>query len=632
MNSFGHRSNSAKMIGYTKKEIDSYLSKNLKNFKNSQKRNNLKHNISYKTSDNFYPRNNSIKNIYNKLSTTSLSKKNEKYGNFFIFGKRELAFNKSMREGRKVFKYHQSTIDEEDEKINKKRKISSLYITESLFKRNKTTLPLIDKDKSIVDEYDISFLNINKNDQKTRNKKDVIYLRNISLNKEREKKTKERKEFLVSQKLIRKNDILVKYNIKENSLVNYVQNMRDYLTDKYTLDIKNEKYKVINENNKNKLEIINDKVRDLTSNFKLYNEIFLPKYNEYIKRVIKQRDLEKKKDNIYLNKIYTLQRSILTIKNKINKCQNEKDNIIREMLLQISIKEKKLHLPEYYYDILVNNIPYNELKEKYNINKKEFDRVLEYKTNLDDGEEEIIEEKLRRLENDNIESMFNYNKERDNILTLNKQKIQVEYEIKNDTIINNIENVISIKEKILENIIKKYKKLSQDKSFLLKTLNKKKNKHTKLYHKIKLLFENLNNYIKYNFYEKKKEKIKGEITEEMLIIEIIKKLERIIAIFLEKNRQLTKNNSEQIKNYKNMIEKKKKILKTTEIRKNIDMELEKQRKKVFEKYNKIIYLQRRKIPIFNISEKKLNIKKSKSQQGINSEQIDDYLYDLNSED
>ena len=302
------------------------------------------------------------------------------------------------------------------------------------------------------------------------------------------------------------------------------------------------------------------------------------------------------------------------------------------MLLQISIKEKKLHLPEYYYDILVNNIPYNELKEKYNINKKEFDRVLEYKTNLDDGEEEIIEEKLRRLENDNIESMFNYNKERDNILTLNKQKIQVEYEIKNDTIINNIENVISIKEKILENIIKKYKKLSQDKSFLLKTLNKKKNKHTKLYHKIKLLFENLNNYIKYNFYEKKKEKIKGEITEEMLIIEIIKKLERIIAIFLEKNRQLTKNNSEQIKNYKNMIEKKKKILKTTEIRKNIDMELEKQRKKVFEKYNKIIYLQRRKIPIFNISEKKLNIKKSKSQQGINSEQIDDYLYDLNSED
>ena len=300
MNSFGHRSNSAKMIGYTKKEIDSYLSKNLKNFKNSQKRNNLKHNISYKTSDNFYPRNNSIKNIYNKLSTTSLSKKNEKYGNFFIFGKRELAFNKSMREGRKVFKYHQSTIDEEDEKINKKRKISSLYITESLFKRNKTTLPLIDKDKSIVDEYDISFLNINKNDQKTRNKKDVIYLRNISLNKEREKKTKERKEFLVSQKLIRKNDILVKYNIKENSLVNYVQNMRDYLTDKYTLDIKNEKYKVINENNKNKLEIINDKVRDLTSNFKLYNEIFLPKYNEYIKRVIKQRDLEKKKKIIYI--------------------------------------------------------------------------------------------------------------------------------------------------------------------------------------------------------------------------------------------------------------------------------------------------------------------------------------------
>ena len=512
MYSFENRSNSARTINFTKKEIYSYLSKNLKNKRNSYKRNNnLNSNISSKTSDNFYSKNNKSRNIFNKLSPSNLSKSITKYGNFFIFGKRELAFNKSIKEGRKVFKYHQSALDREDQKINKERKKNSLYLTESLFKRNKTMFPLVDKDKSNLEEYEFSSLNINKINENNNNKNDIIYLKNIISNNEREIERKKRKDFIISKKLLRKNDILTKYNIKENNLVKYINNFRDYLVDKYTLNIKKEKFRVINENNKNNLEIINDKVRDLTSNYKLFNERFLPRYNEYIKRVIKQRDLEKKKDNIYINKIYSLQKNIINIKNKINKCQKEKDKIIREMILQISIKEKKLHLPEYYYDILANNSSYNELKEKYGINEKEIERILQYKTNLDNGEEEIVIEKLKRLKSDNIELMCSYNKERENIFILNKQKKEIEDEVINHKINENINIVISQKEKNLENIIKKYKKLSSDKYFLLKNLNKKKNKHTKLYHKIKLLFENLNDYIKYNFSKENKETIKGEI-------------------------------------------------------------------------------------------------------------------------
>lgn len=636
MISYNHRSNSAKNI-FSKKEINNYFSKKTKNQNNSL-RITRNYNLKSSATDNFYLKNN-IRNLFNKLNSTTINKSKTKYDNFFIFGKRELAFQKSMEEGRKVFKYHQSTIDIEEEKSKRIRKKNTLYLTEALLKKNKTMLPLIDKDrdKLTFEINDLSLYNINKNDKNPHTcniKKDVILLRNISLNKEKQKEMKKNKDYLISKKLQKKNDILSKYNPKENSLNNYIENLRNFCIDKYTLDVKNEKFKVINENNNNKFEIINDKVRDLTASYKLYSQNFLPKYNEYIKRILKERDLEKQKDNIFLNKIYILQKNLLSIKNKINKRQNEKDNLIRQMLLQICIKEKKINLPEYYYDILVKNMKYNELKEKYGdeITKREFEHILEYKTNLDHNEDEIIFDKIKSLENDNIELMNNYNKERINIFTLNKKKQQVEKEIKNDIINSNIENLISIKEKILENILKKYKKLSQDKSFLLKNLTTKKTKHKKLHNKIKILFENLNSYIKYDFKKNKKQKIKGEITEEMKMKETMKRLEMIIIIFLEKNRKLTKNNSEQIKNYKSMIEKKKKILKTTELKKSINMKLEEQRKKVFDKYQKIIFLQRRKMPIFNILERKMCLQKSKSQNNIKSDKLDDYLFDLKSDD
>jgi len=160
MNSFGIGSNSAKTIDCTQKVIDSYLSKNVKNRLKYYNKNNKKDNSTRKvinnTAINFHSRNSVIKNNYNKLTPSCLHRSRKKYGNFFIFGKRELAFHKSIKEGRKVFKYHQSTIEDEDPKKARIRKINSLYLTETLIKRNKTMFPLIDKDKSIIDDTDVS--------------------------------------------------------------------------------------------------------------------------------------------------------------------------------------------------------------------------------------------------------------------------------------------------------------------------------------------------------------------------------------------------------------------------------------------------------------------------------------------
>ena len=638
-----NRSKSANVIDFNKNEIDNYISNNLKNrlnlYKNKKNKleNKNKNNKSNKTKEifskttiDFYPKNN-IKNIYNKLTPSCLRKNKIKYGNYFIFGKRELAFHQSIKEGRKVFKYHQSTIDDENLRGGSKikiKKINSLYITEALLKRNRTTLPLIDKDKSTFDEFDTTNLFLNK---KNGTNKDIKILKNIKLNNKKIKERREIQEYLSSKKLIEKNDIITKYNIKEKSLNNYINNIKDYLIDKYTLDIKNEKYKVINEHNKNKSEKINDAIRDLKTNYKLFLEDFYPSFNEYIKRFEKQRDIERQKDLKYLNEIYLLTKRISILKNKINKCQNEKEFLMKEVFLQICIKEKKLNLPGYYKDILLNNSNKNQIKEKYGniISEKELEKVLEYKNNIDINEEDIIREKLKRLENDNIELMNNYNKVRLNNFNLKRHKKQIENEIKNDTK-NDIEYMINIKEKVLENLIKKNNKLLQDKSFLIKTKAKKRIKHSTLYYKVQFLFNFLNNYKKFEMSEKKsdKEKIKGEITEEILIIQMIKKIERIIAFILEKNRRYLINNTEQIKYYQNLFAKKKKIEKTNEQKRNIILRFEKEKQKIFEKNNKILFIPKRKLSIYNIYDKKI-IKKSKSQQNIKVEKIEDYLYDLN---
>ena len=235
------------------------------------------------------------------------------------------------------------------------------------------------------------------------------------------------------------------------------------------------------------------------------------------------------------------------------------------------------------------------------------------------------------MENDNIKLMNIYYKSRKNIFNLKKYKNQVEQEIKNDKK-NDIDNLINIKEKILENIIKKNKKLYKDKLFLNKKKEKKIKKHTKLFYKIELIYKNLYDYKKIDliFFVKKKEK--GEITEEMQIIDMLKKIEKIIAFIMEKNRQYLINNKEQMQILQNSLAKRKKIEKTNEQKRNIILKFEKEKKKIFEKNNKILFLQKRKLSIFNVNDKKNGIKKSKSQQKIKIEKISDYLYDLKSED
>ena len=106
----------------------------------------------------------------------------------------------------------------------------------------------------------------------------------------------------------------------------------------------------------------------------------------------------------YVNKIYLLEKRIQVIKNKINKYQTEKEYLKREMLLQIGIQEKKLNLPKYYTDILINDLSFEEIKEKYGINIDQKEYIIEMSKDFKKKYQELIEK-------ENIEDKSSNNSE-----------------------------------------------------------------------------------------------------------------------------------------------------------------------------------------------------------------------------
>ena len=619
-----------------------------------------------------------IKNMYNRL-TPSCLRNNKKYGNFYIFGKRELAFNKSVKEGKLVFKYHQSIgIEKKPKNIIKKmnpNKINdSLYLTESISKttKNKTTLPLIEKDKSINEEnksisinnkyenknisfsrnslhknnisnnnnIDINSLNniedyiknynINNNEIKNKNKKSVIYLKKISLNKEKEKEDLEKKEITTHYSLFKKQEILEKKSYGKKSFKDYINDFRKILLDKYNLSIKKEKEKVVNENLENRLNKINYNLHDVELSSKLFLQGFYPKLNEYIKFCEKLYDIERQKNLFYINKIYLIEKRISSIKNKINKYEIVKEYLIKEMLLHISIQEKNLHLPKYYADILIQDFTYEQIKEKYgeDVEEKEYNRILEYKSSIDENEMDSIFEKMKLLENENIELINAFNKAHAIHLVYKKKRQKVKEEMDNDSK-KEIKKLILSKERQLNLIKVKFKNTEKDLNNLLKSKDYSpsdniKLRHSKIYLKVELLLKNLDEGLNYKL--DINDKIRGKITEEKLIIQAIRRIEVIITMFLAEFKEDKINYPKKVKYYKNMLDKERKFKKAIEQKRNNFLKLERERKKIFDKYTKIIFLKNKKI--YHIKHnKKVAVEVDLSKLEEKGDKIEQFLYD-----
>ena len=587
-----------------------------------------------------------LKNIFNKLASSSFYQKvKKKYRNLYIFEKREIAYNKSIQEGRKVFKYDQSIELMKSSKRNR-GSFNSLYLTESLNKstKNQTSLPLLEKDKSLNEEYQTSIINNNKNINLSRNsfinistnilnkknksiseninKDDIILLKRINLNETKDN------DYLKRISLIKKQKILERNMNKNYYKKKYINDERNVILDKYNINIKKEKIKVIEENLNNKIKKINNDIKQLELNSELFKLNFIPKLNEYYRYIRNKKDIENQKNLLYINKIYLLKKHILFIKSRITKRQKEKEFLMREIFLQISIKEKKLNLPEYYKDILLNDYSYEQIKEKYGneINKEEYNRISKYIESLDVNDMEIIFENLNKLTNNNMELLHEYNKIQEKNLNYKKHRKKIELEINSDAQ-KEINNLIKKKERILNIKIKKYKEnkkiyfdLINDNSYKNSLGKKRSNLFIKLDSFLKMLKDNLNYKIN------TEDDIKGKITEEKIMMNYLEKIEIIINRFLSVHKGIKNNYSDKIKSLKSIFDKEKKFRKAQEQKKNIALKFETDRKKLFDRYNKILFLPKKKV-YYKKPNKTITFEEKFEKFEEKGNKIEDFLFD-----
>ena len=248
-----------------------------------------------------------------------------------------------------------------------------------------------------------------------------------------------------------------------------------------------------------------------------------------------------------------------------------------------------------------------------------------------DGESFLNE--IKKYENENIDLIKRYNLIREEIMLLKQEKETLlnDEQLSNSNELTNInlDKIISLKNKILESVKKKNSKLIQDKMFLTINNKEKKNNlhHSKLYIKMKKYCDNLSKLLFYEFKDNISSKLLLDISEEQLILIYLKRFEKMIYHFMKKNIIMKEIYGEAFTNEEIKHEKEKKIRKNFEQKLNIKMVLENERKKLFEKTNKVLFLPLHKINAYNITGKKLMLRKYKQLRGKQKESIDDYLID-----
>ena len=581
---------------------------------------------------------NNIKSSHDKLgffSTTyydSELQRRKLYDNIHIFHKRQYAFNKSIEANKKVFKYTNFSL------FNEKNKTS----------RNKKFLGSKKIDSNIIIDYSKFFLTDNGSILPILNSKsitnDIIKKHNSIINTQKKRnRIFDKINYIMknqSTPKIRRNNIRKKLNIFtniKNSELNpsiYINELKNFLIDKLNFITKAEKLRTLNENNQEKIEQINIKIDNLKKNYSHFENIFCHKFNEYIREIHNAKEEEKEKDYIYVDNLIKLKSKVNNLKTSVKKIEINKNSFNHWMYLQIRMKEKKLHLPQSYKDILESNYyEKDSLIKKYGEDLfnhvKQYKNAIIYKTaeeflNQFDLYENknlkllnkyhIIREQIRELENekDDIKSIYNFEEFENEFKDLYNSKLKELERLKNENshLVNYIDSLIS----------KKNKSLNNDNNVI--------KKRSKLYYKTQRILSNINKCCNFSF--ENHFNINKAMSENQLILKNLSQIEKIIDILIKKNESLKELYPDKMNNLKLILDKEKKNLKNLETINNIKMKFEEERKKIFKKYEKIFVLPTHKLNIYNIRNKKdintfgNNTKTSKSKNKT-IEDIDNYI-------
>ena len=306
-------------------------------------------------------------------------------------------------------------------------------------------------------------------------------LRDLSSNLEEEKNN-----YLMNKKLE-----YISYKAhRSKDLSNYMVSMDEYIKGTYTNELMAEKEKIISEEINNENLYLNSKISTLKNTKKLYQDLFLNKFNEYVKFLTKTVDKYDKVDYLLVNEILSLQKKIDYLKKKINSLLESKKTYNKFIILQIKLKKKTMKLPD-YYEFILNHSLQESIEHCMGVLDEEgVKKIYKYKNKVIYKSYDAFNYQFKSYENENREHLTKLGILQRDINRLNFEKKEV---IKEG---NNIEKYFNekIREKSQEKleVINKYNSLINERNNLLTEIKftfrkvknsdkKSKNKHSSVF-------------------------------------------------------------------------------------------------------------------------------------------------------
>ena len=538
------------------------------------------------------------KKRYNKLDYSNL-KNIKKYNNIQIFSVREKRQPKKKINLNLRMKKNLSLQRKNDNILNSQ---SSVYLTQNLSEGNFSVLPKILASIENTNEKQTK-RKINNERIKDKNRKELkecksskeenppmkkFFFNRLKSHTERKNETEKKINNVNNYLINKKTNYLNIYRKTENSHLNYVEKLHEFLIWKKVYDLRKERLFRSEESIRNKLESVKVKINSIQSNQRLLDNKFMIKYQEYIASLYKEKDKQDNKDIILCTIIYELRRDIKELDKKVKKLLSEKNTYNKWLIFQYQVKNKLLKTPKKYQEYLkmdnTKNLP-NELQ-------------IYIKNIIFPSPQDLIN-RIDYYENCNIKSLEIYHKITNGTYPLkdelNKEMIALEKISNVEEImkLSEINNKLKSKNQILINQINSLKEDKESKKFHTKI--SQNGIHSKLYEKIKLMRFNI---LKKNIQEEE------NVNENLEILKMLKEIEMEIDLQWKKHEFYLMKFNEQLRIEKEKIEKEKRMKKIKNNKKMVEEKQIKLKKNIIDKANKQFML-----PYMKINWSVYNIKK-----------------------
>ena len=571
-------------------------------------------------------------------------KRNKKYSNVSLFSRRE--------NERELSKSNKNNTNSNFSKFNKyKNSLPTITNSSSNKKINYQTFS-----KKI--SYDNTFYNT------TYNSTERNLDNSISFFDEYEPKQKKKFNFNIKllskfedeqislRKKQNKTDLDIKnqsLNLRKGLIQNYINKTRESKLLNYSINNKTERIIRLNEN----YDIIYlDEISDsLKNSSHLFNEQFIIKFGDYVKNLFIRKENEKEKKlnlpNYYKVILEENDASYINFFENFKRRESHMDDNKKLIIRNIFFKKQDNNKKSIRRLNTKNPFQTCSLNSSYkNLPKKEMERIQNYRNNTVFSTPDDLIDMLKKYENINIQKINIYNELRISVRELEKEKNEIELQ-RNKELKNN-NNIIQIKENILNRLKEKNKQLQKEKIQCIMRIKKNKSKKRKTIFEIKSIHlkpkleETIQKLFKTCQLISLDKIIDPEIflnnrklkTKEEELLEILTKIE-IVICYLKNQFSIYKNiNGDYYTTYKKIllrVDKEHKIKNSKQLKEQDLLKLKKLKEHIEEKNEKIYLREYRKTINYLKYAKNKKGNKSNNKYIIKEIEFEDLMFDIEEE-